>query len=202
MRSENSGSSPTMSGASSCSTIAATSNSRAQSFCHLPTVAHRSARPQCAPAMPARWCGSKASAAPPASNTASCTARPDRAVLHSVRRYAHVCTTGLARTPVTLEGEKRPKTPCMQQSAKMRRVLVKAKSGWALILVAAWGTPVPVLVMTVKVAIHPRNLVASLSERCTMDEQLDTFVYESIGCSRTGIYAPAVGRNAPKTLGC
>jgi len=39
---------------------------------------------------------------------------------------------------------------------------VKAKSCLALVLVASWDTSVPLLEMTVNVAINPRNLVASL----------------------------------------
>jgi hypothetical protein len=79
---------------------------------------------------------------------------------------------------------------------------VKAQSCLALVLVAAWDTSIPWLEMTVNVAINPRNLVASLYERCTVDEPLDTFLGESIGCCRTGMHAPAVGCNAPRVPGC
>jgi len=53
---------------------------------------------------------------------------------------------------------------------------VKAKSCLALVLVASWDTSVSLLAMTGNVAINPRNLVASLYERCTVDEPLDTFL--------------------------
>ena len=39
---------------------------------------------------------------------------------------------------------------------------MQAKSCWAVALVAAWGTSVPGLEMTVHVAIHPRNMVIAM----------------------------------------
>jgi hypothetical protein len=66
---------------------------------------------------------------------------------------------------VTLEGEKRPHDTLYATLSKdAGRVCVQAKGCVALVLVAAWDTSVPWLDMTVHVAIHPRHLVASLSE--------------------------------------
>ena len=53
---------------------------------------------------------------------------------------------------------------------------MNAESCVALVLVASWNTSVPWLEMTVNGAINPRNRVASLYERGTVDEPLDTFV--------------------------
>src|SRR5262249_54758575 len=55
-----------------------------------------------------------------------------------------------------------PRDPVGNDQQRCRRVLVQAKSCWAVVLVAAWDTSVPWLEMTVHVAIHPRNMVIAM----------------------------------------